>query len=213
MMGFSIRFSRKDRAPEGVFCRTWLRRWLCAGIFQLLLLTSAAAQSVGINNLQVENTDTAVYLNVDLDLNLGARLGEAVERGIALYFIAEAELTRPRWWWFDENVVSRQERWRLSYNTLTRQYRLANGPLALPFSQLDEALGMMTHLRHWQIALAEQLPAGTRYVGRFRFRLDLSQLPQPFQVNALNSRDWNLATEWRSFEYEPGAADAPEAPR
>jgi hypothetical protein len=27
-------------------------------------------------------------------------------------------------------------------------------------------------------------------------RLDVTQLPKPFQINALASRDWNLASEW-----------------
>lgn len=213
-MGFSMRFSKNSRAPEASERRLRRWQWLALGVLQLMLAATAWAQSVDIKTLEVEAVDTSIYLKADLDLNLGARLTEAVERGIPLYFIAEAELTRPRWWWFDEPVVSRQERWRLSYSTLTRQYRLANGPLALPFGQLDEALSMMTHLRRWPLAQTDQLQPNSRYLGRFRFRLDLSQLPQPFQVNALNSRDWNLATEWRNFEYVLSLpAETSEPPR
>jgi hypothetical protein len=28
-------------------------------------------------------------------------------------------------------------------------------------------------------------------------RLDVNQLPKPFQVNAITSREWTLASDWR----------------
>lgn len=186
---------------------------MCLGM--VLHIASAQAQSVELTHLSADTAEEGPYLDADIRLSLNSRLTDAVERGIALYFVAEAELRQTRWWWFDNVVVHREAHWRLSYNALTRQYRVANGPLALPFSQLDEALAIMTRMRRWQLAERTALTPGTPYQGRFRFRLDLSLLPQPFQVNALNSRDWNLSTDWQDFVYRSPAIETPdaEAPR
>jgi len=43
---------------------------------------------------------------------------------------------------------------------------------------------------------ADALDEGTVYEAAIRMRLDVSQLPKPFQINALASRDWNLSSEW-----------------
>ena len=42
-----------------------------------------------------------------------------------------------------------------------------------------------------------------RYDAAVRLRLDVNQLPKPFQVNALASREWQLASDWRRFAFTP----------
>ena len=37
-------------------------------------------------------------------------------------------------------------------------------------------------------------------------RLDVSQLPRPFQVSAMTERDWNLQGEWKRFPFNPETA-------
>jgi hypothetical protein len=34
-------------------------------------------------------------------------------------------------------------------------------------------------------------------------RLDVSQLPRPFQISALGSREWNVSSEWFRFAVTP----------
>jgi len=41
------------------------------------------------------------------------------------------------------------------------------------------------------------------YVAGVRMRLDVSQLPKPFQLNALASRDWNFGSEWHRWSVTP----------
>jgi hypothetical protein len=42
-----------------------------------------------------------------------------------------------------------------------------------------------------------------RYEASIRLRLDVNQLPKPFQVNALTSRDWTLQSDWYRWSYTP----------
>jgi hypothetical protein len=37
-------------------------------------------------------------------------------------------------------------------------------------------------------------------------RLDTSQLPKPFQVNALANREWNLSSDWQTVRVPPELA-------
>jgi hypothetical protein len=60
-------------------------------------------------------SEEGLLLSADFAFDFNPRLNEAVANGVPLYFIVEFELTRPRWYWFDENAVSRSTQLRLSY--------------------------------------------------------------------------------------------------
>ena len=53
--------------------------------------------------------------------------------------------------------------------------------------------------------LAEKsvLQPGVSYQAAVRMRLDVSQLPKPFQINALASREWQLSSDWYRFAFTP----------
>ncbi len=44
---------------------------------------------------------------------------------------------------------------------------------------------------------------GMRYDAAVRLRLDVNQLPKPFQVNALASREWTLSSDWYRWSFVP----------
>ena len=140
-----------------------------------------------------------------MNINFNTRLEEAVNRGIVLFFAADFELTRSRWYWLDEQVVRRSKIFRLSYHALTRQYRLSTGASALhqSYASLDEALSVMSHVRNWQVLEKDEVKPGQAYLASLRMRLDLSLMPKTFQVSALANRDWNLSSEWLRWDFMP----------
>jgi hypothetical protein len=81
---------------------------------------------------------------------------------------------------------------------LTRQYRLSRGALAQPFDTLAEAVSTLRSLRNWKVIDRGAIKADEDYRAQVRMRLDTSQLPRPFQINALTQRDWTLASDWRN---------------
>ncbi len=143
-----------------------------------------------------ENGDT-LLLNATFEFELPQALEEAVQKGIALYFNIEFELFRKRWYWFDRKVASSTLTYRLSYSPLTRQYRLARGGLSQSFESLDEALSLLKSVRNWRVADRGVLGPREEYDAQVRMRLDVTQLPKPFQVNAITSREWTMASDWR----------------
>jgi Domain of unknown function (DUF4390) len=178
--------------------------WLSLFIGCVAFTSPARAASDHIECLHaaVEARDDGYYYNGDFELDLKPRVAEALERGLTLYIVVEVNLSRSRWYWFDEHPVKETSTIRLSYYALTRQYRVATGNLQVGFATLAEALAIIGHVRDWKIADRNALKAGETYVVETRMRLDTTQLPKPFQINALTNRDWVLESEWRRFAFD-----------
>ena len=173
----------------------------------------ARADNIEIHHISLEGNDEGYALDADFEIDLNPRLEDAINKGVPLYFEVEFELTRQRWYWFDEHPVSRQLMLRLSYHALTRQYRVSSGALYQSFSSLADALRVLSRVRSWQVLERTELDAGTDYQAALRMRLDVTQLPKPFQVNALTSRDWNLASEWQRWPFRVKAPVTEKAPQ
>ena len=174
---------------------------------------SAQAEKIEISHISLEGNDDGYALDADFVIDLNPRLEDAINKGVALYFEVEFELTRKRWYWFDERPVSRQLMLRLSYLALTRQYRISSGALYQSFSALPEALRVLSRVRSWQVLERTEVDAGTEYQAGLRMRLDVTQLPKPFQVNALTSREWNLVSDWRHWPFRVKAPVTEKAPQ
>jgi hypothetical protein len=84
---------RLDRAA-------WLVRMLA-----LLAVTSVWASTVDLADMRTERTDGALLLHTTLKLELGPAVEEALVKGVPVYFVAEAELLRDRWYWYDRKVA------------------------------------------------------------------------------------------------------------
>jgi hypothetical protein len=175
---------------------------LSTAAFLWLVPAAQAADRIVVSNAQlalvVDGGEPGVTLDADFDFELPYVLEDAVNRGIALYFVVDFELYRERWYWFDRQLAQRSLTYRLTYSALTRQYRLARGSLALPFDTLAEALASLRRVRGWKVLERGTLKPDEDYRAQLRMRLDTSQLPKPFQINALTNRDWTLASDWRN---------------
>ncbi len=156
-----------------------------------------------LKNAEVRVEDEQVLLNVDFALSLNSTLEEALQRGIPLYFLLEVDIQRPRWYWFDEKVLQHSTQYRVSYLPLTRQYRVATGLLSQAVDSVEEVERLIGRVTARAIAQASDLEKGARYDTVVRLRLDQNQLPKPFQVHALASREWHLASEPRRIPFTP----------
>lgn len=165
---------------------------------------AGAAERIEVREVRFELRDEHWQLDAEFRLELAPRIEEALDRGLPLYFVVEFELVRPRWYWFDDKAVSTSLTYRLSYNALTRQYRLSTGSLQVGFASLAEALGVLTRVRNWRVAERAALAARETYQAAVRMRLDTSQLPKPFQINAISDRDWSLDSDWKRFTVNSG---------
>jgi hypothetical protein len=168
-----------------------------------IVVLCAAAHGVEVTSAEIVPNEDDYYLNADFDIVLGSAVESALNRGVPLTFVLEAQLTRPRWYWFDETAGETRSQYRLSYNALTQQYRVAVGGLFQNFGTLAEALQLLSRVRNRPLAARDALAKGNTYRAAVRLRLDTSQLPKPFQVTALASREWSLNSDWYRWNFTP----------
>ena len=159
----------------------------------------ASADEIEVQHLALRATEEGLALDADFALELSPRLADMVSSGVPVYFVVEFELTRERWYWFDEKAASRSLHLRLSYHALSRQYRLSTGLLQQSFSTLQEALHLLTRVRNWLVVERTVPLAQADYEAAVRMRLDAALLPKPFQLSALTSRELQLESAWKRF--------------
>lgn len=176
-----------------------LRHWLLLLLFMPIL---AWAAEIEIANAQLSASEEGYALSADFRFELTPRLEEAVNKGVVLYFVVDYEMTKARWYWLDEKLLSRSLTYSLSYHALTRQYRLSTGGLHQSFSNLSDALAVLSRLRNWVVIDKgdKMLRTGEPYQAALRLRLDITQLPRPFQISALGNKDWNLVADWKTWQ-------------
>ena len=179
-------------------------------IKQLLLLflmalgvfsTTVSAEGIKIKSFELEKVDNDWLLNATFQIELSPGLEDAVQKGVVLYFQTEFDLTRSRWYWFDEKPALVQRQTRLSYQPLTQQYRIASEGFTFSAKTMSEALQAVGSIGGWRVMEGSQLDPSKSYTASMRMNLDLRKLPKPFQVNALNNRDWNVSSDWYRFPF------------
>lgn len=178
-------------------------RLLWALLAFVLLALPAAAEGIVVRTAELVAAEEGYFLEADFEISLNSTLEDALNKGVPLYFVLDFEIIRPRWYWLDEKVFGTQQQYRLAYNALTRQYRLGIGAFYQNFSALNEALTFLSRVRRRHVLDLGTLSRGTVYAAAVRMRLDVSQLPKPFQLNALASREWNLSSEWFRWSVKP----------
>jgi hypothetical protein len=165
--------------------------------------SNALAEGLDVRSASIDQSDEGWQLQAEFDIQFSPRLEEAVNRGVPLYFIVEFELARPRWYWFDEKPVKLSKTYKVSYTPLLRQYRLSVGNVYQNFTRFEEVTRVLSRIRGWHVADRESLQKDVTYQAGLRMRLDTAQLPKPFQVNAIASRDWTLASDWHRWTITP----------
>lgn len=178
------------------------RGWLTS-LLWLSLAASCWADGLAVKSANLELKDEVYYLNASLDVALNRTLEDALNHGLPLNILLEFKLVKPRSFWFDEDVASVQQNLRLSYHALTRQYQLSSNLTHKNFSNLTQLLEELSEVRGWPVLDRSLVKKRYTYLASLRIKLDLSQLPQPMQVNAIGAKDWNLVSEWHQWVLNP----------
>jgi hypothetical protein len=189
-----------------------MRRYLTSFALVLAALAgfAALADEIEVRQARLRAVDDGLVLDADFAFELTPRLADIVANGVPLYFRVEFELTRRRWYWFDETTAARRLQVRLSYHALSRQYRLSTGLLQQNFATLEEALNVLKRVRNWLVVERSVPLSAGEYEAAVRMRHDVSLLPKPFQLSALTGRELHLESPWLRFSARaPEQAPAP----
>jgi hypothetical protein len=177
-----------------------VRRRLLLGLALAWLLGWAGfarAQGIELTQLQTVQREGALSLEFAVRIALPRSVEDALQRGVPVYFVAEADLMRSRWYWRDERVASVSRSWRVAYQPLTNVWRVGLGALNQTFPTLDDALAAVSRTAGWRIADVDRLDPDSRYYVRFDYRLDTAQLPGPMQIGLGGPNEWAIGVERR----------------
>lgn len=182
---------------------------LLVGFCLCLFLASgqSASAATEITQLRVERAEDGIFLSALVRFDLPSVIEDALLKGVPVFFVVEAEITRDRWYWTDQQVASAARTLRLAYQPLTRRWRVnivsglitsssgLRATLNQNYESLDEALSAIQRVARWKIAEAAEVGSDTAYQLDLNFRLDLSQLPRPFQIGVAGQREWTISAQ------------------
>ena len=177
-----------------------LRLWLICLCLGVAAVGSAHAQGVQLVSLSASRDDAVVALNFVTRLTLPKTVEDALEHGVPIYFVAQADLKRERWYWRDERVARITRQWRLAFQPLTGSWRVGLAGINQNHATLEEAVSVMSRSAGWRLADAAQIDGDSRYYVDFSYKLDTTQLPGPMQFG-VGVGEWTLGVE-RSVRVE-----------
>ena len=155
---------------------------------------AAQAQGVELPSIGAKRQDGGVVLDFVANLTLSKAVEDALRRGVPVYFVAEASVKKPRWYWRDDRISRVSRSWRLSYQPLTSAWRVSLGAFSQSYPSLEEALTTITRIAHWRVA-ESGIDGSDRYYVDFQFFLDASQLPPPMRLDLNAQSEWKLGVE------------------
>ena len=84
----------------------------------------ARADTIEVKSAELRAEEGEYFLNAEFDFTLNATLEEALQKGVPLYFLLEFEIFAPRGTGSTRRSLTSTRSTALSYNALTRQYRV-----------------------------------------------------------------------------------------
>jgi Domain of unknown function (DUF4390) len=206
MMDFFIPYCKRISSlsavqrPWRIFLNTGL------GIFLVIALhvSSFSQQALQSGDFGIQPEEDGYYLQATFDFDLPLGVEEALNKGVPLFFVAEVDVFKERWYWSDKLISHNERHMRLSYQPLTRRWRIfissqpiANNGLGVAMGQsfdtLADAMALVKRVTRWKIAQRQEINPSDKYRYNFNFRLDLSQLPRPLQMGAIGDSEWALS--------------------
>lgn len=188
----------------------WL--WVVTAICLVVLALPAHADKIELTQIDLTRDEEGLLLGYQARIELPRAVEDAMQKGVPLYFVAEAELLRARWYWRDKRVVRASRNWRVTWQPLTRRYRVNFGSLSQTYDTLSDALGAVQRATRWKLADPAELEDGARQYVEFSLRLDTSQLPRPLQISFGGQAEWTLGVERTLAVPEVPAPSAPSLP-
>jgi hypothetical protein len=177
-------------------------RLLACQLVLMFACAQAQAADVDVTRAHIELSEEGYRLSSAYAFELNHGLEEAIQHGVSLYFTTEVELTRPRWYWYDDRAVDQRQTTRIRYDILTRQYQVSVlGSMQQSFATLEDAMVLIRRPPRWLIAPRGALSQGETYNVTVRMFMDRERLPKPIQVNASSNSQWRLESRDKKFQY------------
>jgi len=177
---------------------------LCALVFSV---TPCSSQAEGFRILAAETKlKNHVYqLEANMNLEFSADALEALRSGVPLIVLVNIEVSKDRNWWWDKTVAELEQGYLLLYHALSEKYIIhnLNSGAQQNFISLNAALHSLSNIRDLPLIDKNLLEEGDDYYVRLRTYLDIESLPAPMRPIAYISSQWQLESDWFSWQLKP----------
>jgi hypothetical protein len=175
--------------------RPWPVLLLLLAALALVWPPALRAEAPEFVEFEVTRNDDGVLLSFQLRFELPRGIEDALQKGVPMYFVADAEVFRDRWYWTDKRVAKAARVWRVAFQPLTQKYRVTFGGLNQNFDNLSDALAAVRRVTDWKIAEASAIEPGARHYVELKYHLDTTLLPRPMQIGIGGQPEWTLVVE------------------
>lgn len=170
------------------------------------------AEGIGVVRAQAFLTNNGqLSINTRFNTQLPDQLKQALQQGVPLNFDLSYQLTAPTLASYRvriSNLIGGDNliQYKLAFHPLTNRYRVSMGTFSTEYNSLDTALKAVGAVANWRVLPAGTLSGVTSHTvhADVRLSLSISQLPKPFQINALSSRSWQLDSGWKRLAIASG---------
>ena len=174
----------------------------------LLPIRPAAAEGISTTRAQAAiTTDGQLAISSRFKTDLPDQLQQVLHQGVPLNFDLSYQLNAPTLASYRFRLgqlvkTDSQLTYKLSYHPLTNRYRVTVGTFSSEYNSLETALRGVGAIANWKVlnsgALNNTNPQSVK--ADIRLALSTSQLPKPFQINAITSKIWSLDSGWKPLQ-------------
>ena len=208
MASFMPVYARHKSPLESFPATHRLRLYTLVGVLCMLALLAPppaqAAEAFVIKSLETQLHDNVYSFSAHIQYGFSDEALMALKNGVPLIILMNIEVQEKRWYW-NKTIAQLEQGYLLIYHALSRKFILhnLNSGIQTDYSNLDNALYALGHLKNMPLIDAKLLKPDSHYVLRLRSRLDIESLPAPMRPLAYISSDWRLQSDWYTWPLTP----------
>lgn len=148
--------------------------------------------------------DTLLVLDAQIGIELPGYIAIAIDQGFAVPMSFEVEILESRKYWLDRKIISLKQQYLLHYLPMLDAYVVSdvNQGQRAYFENRDDAVNSMQAVSQYPMLDIGNFNAELNVYARMRFGLDSDELPLPLKSSSLWHNDWDLQSDWFSWELD-----------
>ncbi|MCP4432828.1 MAG: DUF4390 domain-containing protein [Gammaproteobacteria bacterium] len=157
-----------------------------------------------IGQAEFQLIDSLLILESRIDIELPEYIEIAVDQGFAVPVSFEVEILEDRKYWLDKKIVSLKQQYLLHYLPMLNSYVVSdiNRGTRAYFDSRQDAVNSLQQISQYPMFDIGNISADLKVYARMRFGLDSDELPLPLKSSSLWANDWDLQSEWFSWEID-----------
>ena len=167
--------------------------------------TQSLAEGFRILAAETKLKNNVFQLEANMDLKFSADALDALRSGVPLIVLVNIEVSKDRNWWWDKTIAELEQGYLLLYHALSEKYIIhnLNSGSQQNFISLNTALHSLSNIRDLPLIDKNLLEEDDDYYVQMRTYLDIESLPAPMRPIAYISSQWQLESDWFSWQLKP----------